>query len=161
MANKDEQEQEEENPLAEQAGTEPIEKEYLAIATIAAVRDVVLPADTPKTKSLTESMDDATDLTDMQFAASHLFPANVKVNDLQIARVTPEAFLSLLQMMVTNDIMTFIPTIEVPVFDTNKSILRNYTILTIGLEGRGRIDYAELLGAAREIKKEESLLKGM
>lgn len=157
------EENEEENPLAnEDAPREnPLEKEYMDIASVAPARTVEMPVDAPKQKSLTESMDDATDLTDMQFAASHLFPKNVIVNDVMIGRIAPEAFLSLLQMMVTDEIMTFVPTTEKPVFNTNESTIKNYVRLTVGLEGRGRIDYAELLGAAREIKKEESLLKGL
>jgi len=156
------EENEKENPLKNNDEVkQPLEAEYLAIAGVAPVRTVEMPVDAPKQKSLTESMDDATDLTDMQFAASHLFPKVVSTNDVMIGRIAPEAFLSLLQMMVTDEIMTFVPTKEKPVFNTNKSITENYVRLTIGLEGRGRIDYAELIGAAREIKKEESLLKGL
>jgi len=65
---------------------------------------------------------------------------------------------AIVQMMVTDDVMTADPDKE---FNVNHSIIKNYVRLTIGLEGRGRIDEAELMGAAREIKKEESLLKGI
>jgi len=36
--------------------------------------------------------------------------------------------------------------------------MNNYVRLTIGLDGRGRIDTAELLGAAREEKRAERML---
>ena len=139
----------------------PVESEYLEVSTQAAVRDVELPkegANGQGPKSLTDAMDDATDLTDMQFAAARLFPKSVSVDDVMIGRIAPDAFLALLHIMVTDDVMTSDPKKG---FDVNKSIIKNYTKLTIGLDGRGRIDFAELLGAAKEIKKEESLLKGM
>jgi len=151
--------QDEDNPLKEEVITQlPPDQEYLAMSNSAAPREVELPKDEGKPKTLTDAMDDATDLTDMQFAASRLFPKNFGFNDVMVSRIAPEAFLSLLQMMVTNDVMMANP--HMP-FDTNKSIVTNYGLLTVGLEGRGRIDFAELLGAAREIKKEESLLKGL
>jgi len=134
------------------------EHEYLEISQQAAVRNVELPKLEDKPKTIIESMDEATDLTDMQFAAAHLFPKSVNTNDVMIGRIAPDAFLALLHIMVTDEIMTADPSKSI---DVNKSIINNYTRLTIGLDGRGRIDYAELLGAAKEIRKEESLLKGL
>ncbi len=147
-----------ENPLEPEKSILPVESEYLEVSQQAAVRDVVLPTEGEKPKTLTESMDEATDLTDMQFAAAHLFPKNVIPNDVMVGRIAPDAFLALLHIMTTDDVMTADP--RKPI-DVNKSIVNNYIRLTIGLDGRGRIDYAELLGAAKEIKKEESLLKGL
>ena len=146
-----------------------VEKEYLELAQQSAAKDVVLPTQpgqpaagqevaTSGVKSLSEAIDDATDLTDMQFAMAKMFPKDVKVDDVMIGRVAPDAFLSLLQLMVTNDVMTANPNLGV---DVNALIIKNYIKLTIGLGGRGRIDVAELLGAAREIKKEENLLKSL
>ncbi len=138
----------------------PVEKEYLELSQQAAVRPVTLPVaqDDKTAKSLTEAMDDSTDLTDMQFAMARMFPKDMKVDDVMVGRVAPEAFLSLLQLMVTNDVMMADPTKAI---DVNALVVKNYVKLTIGLDGRGRIDIAELLGAAREQKKEESLLKGL
>ena len=139
----------------------PVESEYLEVSQQAAVREVELPKEGGNgsgPKSLTESMDDATDLTDMQFAAARLFPKAIAIDDVMIGRIAPDAFLALLHIMVTDDVMTADPKKG---FDTNKSIIKNYTKLTIGLDGRGRIDIAELLGSAKEIKREESLLKGL
>jgi len=137
----------------------PLDKEYLELSQQAAVREVTLP-EKPESeaKSLTEAMDEATDLTDMQFAMAKMFPKDVKVDDVMVGRIAPEAFLSLLQLMVTNDMMTSSPTSGI---DVNNLIVKNYIKLTVGLDGKGRIDIAELLGAAREMKKEESLLKGL
>lgn len=140
----------------------PLDREYLELSQQAAVRTIVLPeqpaATDIKGKSLTEAMDEATDLTDMQFAMAKMFPKDVKVDDVMVGRIAPEAFLSLLQLMVTNDMMTSNPAKGI---DVNSLVVKNYIKLTVGLDGKGRIDIAELLGAAREIKREESLLKGL
>ena len=136
-----------------------IDPEYLELSQQTQTRDVPLPvADDKKSQSLTDAMDDATDLTDMQFAMAKMFPKDLKVDDVMIGRIAPEAFLSLLQLMVTNDMMMSDPTKGI---DINSLTIKNYVKLTVGLDGKGRIDIAELLGAAREIKKEESLLKGL
>ena len=138
---------------------EPIDPEYLELSEQAAPREVELPKGPDQTaKSLTEAMDDATDLTDMQFAMARMFPKDVKVDDVMIGRISPEAFLSLLQLKVTNDMMMSDPAKGI---DVNDLIITNYIKLTVGLDGKGRIDIAELLGAAKEIRKEESLLKGL
>jgi hypothetical protein len=150
-------ENEQENPLLSDEPVKPVDDEYLAVSQQAAVRDVVLPTEDVKPKSLTESMDEATDLTDMQFAASNLFPKVVQTRDVMIGRIAPDAFLPLLHIIVTDEIMRANP--KEPI-NVNEAIIKNYVELTIGLDGRGRIDYAELLGSAKEIKKEENLLKG-
>lgn len=137
----------------------PPELEYLAIAESLPPRVVETPeqaSDRPKT--ITESMDDATDLTDLQFAASNLFPKSYNRRQAMVARIAPEAYLSLLQLMVTDTIMTAKP--EEPI-NVNDAVFDAYYILSTGLEGMGRIDYAELLGAAREAKRDENLLKGL
>jgi len=136
-----------------------IDPEYLQLSQQHAVRNVELPEKPDQVaKSLTEAMDEATDLTDMQLAMAKMFPKDVKVDDVMIGRIAPEAFMSLLQLMVTNDVMTSPPEKAV---DVNALTIKNYVKLTVGLDGRGRIDIAELLGSAKEIKREESLLKGL
>jgi len=152
------EEEKNENPLASEQAVVPIEAEYLEVSQQAAVKTVEMPAEGEKPKTLTESMDEATDLTDMQFAAAHLFPKNVQVSDVMIGRIAPDAFLALLHIMVTDEVMSSDPNKPI---DVNQAIIKNYIKLTVGLDGKGRIDYAELLGAAKEIRKEESLLKGM
>jgi hypothetical protein len=158
---KQQQEQENEiNPDIDKPMVAPGE-EYMALSEFHPAKAAVTPeqaAAEQGPKSLTESMDDATDLTDLQFAAKHLFPMGDEPHTIQIGRVAPEAFLSLLQFGITSEIMTSPPEKAI---DIRKILLKNYRDLTIGLEGEGRIDYAKLLGAAREIKKEESLIKGL
>lgn len=139
----------------------PVEQEYLEISQQAAVRDVELPKEQGNgsgPKTLTEAMDEATDLTDMQFAASRLFPKGYNRRDAMVARIAPDAFLALLHIMVTDKVMASDPSKPISV---NDEIFDAYYMLTTGLDGRGRIDFAELLGAVKEIKKEESLIKGL
>ncbi len=137
----------------------PVDQEYLEVSQQQAVRDVELPKEgSSGPKTLTEAMDDATDLTDMQFAAARLFPKAYSRRDAMVARIAPDAFLALLHIMVTDRVMSNDPSKPISV---NDEIFDAYYMLTTGLDGRGRIDFAELLGAAKEIKKEESLLKGL
>lgn len=139
----------------------PPEQEYMAMSAIAPAKTVDLPVDAGASdapKSLTESMDDATDLTDMQFGVAKLFPKQLSRNDLMIARVDPAAFLSLHSLMVTDDIMASDPTKPINVTD---SIIKNYVNLTIGLEGEGRIDLGKMMGAAAERRKQENLIKNI
>ena len=139
----------------------PVDAEYLAVSQEHAVRTVEMPKEgggSGGPKSLTEAMDEATDLTDMQFAADRLFPKAYKRRDAMVARIAPDAFLALLQIMVTDRVMTSDPGKPISV---NDEIFDAYYMLTTGLDGKGRIDFAELLGAAKEIKKEESLIKGL
>lgn len=140
----------------------PVESEYLEISQQAAVRDVEMPKEggngSGQPKSLSEAMDEATDLTDMQFAAARLFPKTYSRRDAMVARIAPDAFLALLHIMVTDRVMASDPSKPISV---NDEIFDAYYMLTTGLDGRGRIDFAELLGAAKEIKREESLLKGL
>jgi len=137
----------------------PVEQEYLEVSQQAAVRDVEMPKENEEQpKTLSEAMDEATDLTDMQFAASRLFPKNYNRRDAMVARIAPDAFLALLHIMVTDRVMSSDPSKPISV---NDEIFNAYYMLTTGLDGRGRIDFAELLGAAKEIKKEEQLIKGL
>jgi len=137
----------------------PVESEYLEVSQQQAVRDVEMPKEgNGQPKSLSEAMDEATDLTDMQFAAARLFPKNYNRRDAMVARIAPDAFLALLHIMVTDKVMSSDPSKPISV---NDEIFDAYYMLTTGLDGKGRIDFAELLGAAKEIKKEENLLKGL
>ena len=72
----------------------PVEEEYLAVSQEAAVRDVEMPKEDGNggPKTLTEAMDEATDLTDMQFAAARLFPKGYNRRDAMVARIAPDAF---------------------------------------------------------------------
>jgi hypothetical protein len=133
--------------------------EYMKMSQFNHARSVEIPteaADKPKT--LTESMDDATDLTDMQFAAKNMFMGDEYSKKRQFSRVSNEAFLSLLQFGLNNEVMTTDPSKPINIGHILDKLYADYTI---GLNGEGRIDMAKLVGAAREVKKEENLIKGL
>ncbi len=163
MVSEHEEQENEINPDINKPSASPGE-EYMQISTFAPAKTVELPTekgaegakDGPR--SLTDAMDDATDLTDMQFAFKNMFMGDEHSKRRQFARVAPEAFLSMLQFGLTSKIMTTSP--EKPI-DVSKELDILYADYTIGLDGEGRIDAGKLLGAAREIKKEESLIKGL
>lgn len=109
--------------------------------------------DPTKPRSLSDSMDSMEDLTDLQFAIRKLFPENLgnKVqNAVMVARVTPEAELPLLSIMVTDDVMSQDP--KKPL-NTDLMLIKNYALVSIGRDGMGRIDLGALVGAAREEKR--------
>lgn len=106
-------------------------------------------------RSLAEAMESAEDLTDLQFAMSKLFPARIDKNSVMVGRIDPSVLLAALHLMSVNEIMQADPKQSI---DVNGVYMNNYVRLTIGLDGKGRIDTAELLGAAREEKKAERML---
>jgi hypothetical protein len=138
------------------------------IASEVAVREVKLPDDSNKSSNddsrpatISEAIDSGTDLTDMQFAAMKLFPedkADLVSNISMVARIDPEVFLPLLHINVQNEIMTSDPFKPINV---DKIVAKHYYRQSIGLEGRGRIDYAELAGASREAKERSMLSSGL
>ncbi len=113
--------------------------------------------DGKKTLTISEAMETSTDLTDMQYAMSKLFPEKVDQNSVMVGRIAPEVFLAMLHLVSVNEIMQSDPTQSI---DVNKIYANNYVRLSIGLDGRGRIDTAELLGAAREEKRAMELMRG-
>lgn len=103
-------------------------------------------------ESLSDRVMSRADMSDMQTVFSELFPESLgtKVtNKLMVGRIEPSALLSLNNLLATNEVMMCNPEQDVNVAE---SIVRNYVLLTIGLDGRGRIDAEELAGAAREEK---------
>lgn len=148
-----------ENEFEPQYSPTSVDAEYLALSQHNEAREVEMPKEVGEgPKTLSEAMDDATDLTDMQFTASRMFPTKVQVSDVMVGRVMPDAFLALLHIIVTDRIMSSDPGKPINV---NEEIIKAYIMLTIGLDGKGRIDYAELLGAAKEIRAQESVLKAL
>lgn len=133
---------------------------YEAQAMVHPERQVELPDDGEgRERTLTEGIEDMSDLTDQQAFMRQLFPSiGTRVQQAQmVGRVSPDVFLPLLRIQVTNDIMMSDPSEPV---DVNAIIAKNYTLLSIGLDGKGRIDIAELSGAAREEKHLEAGMGG-
>lgn len=110
--------------------------------------------------SLREAMSSSSDLTDMQFAAEKLFPAKLGVNrihnSLMVGRIDPNAFLAMLHLCSIDRIMTELSRNYKKTVNVNDIYMEQYTLLSVGLDGEGRIDQLELAGAAREEKRLQS-----
>jgi len=146
MANQKEDKQEREKTDEELA--------YEELAQSAPAREVEKPKEE---RTLGEAMELSEDLTDMQYAMAKLFPKEIDPNSVMIGRIDPGVFLAALHLVSVNEIMQQDPTKAI---DVNRIYMDNYVRLSIGLDGRGRIDTAELLGAVREEKKAEQMLRG-
>lgn len=152
----------EEQPMGDMAQ----EEYYDEVATEAPPRDIDIPEDTKTagTKSLSDRFGDVSDLSDMQTYLMRLFPPNLTNstadidNLIMVSRISPEVFLPMLHLMVEEEVMTSDPDKPISV---NNIIMKCYSLLSIGDLGKGRIDIAELAGAAREEKKIENALRGM
>jgi len=105
--------------------------------------------------TLKEAMELSEDLTDFQSAIRLLNPKMLDENSVMIGRIDPGIFLAGLHLMSVNEIMQSDPEKEI---DVSQIYFNNYVRLSIGLDGKGRVDTAELLGAAREEKKARELL---
>lgn len=111
----------------------------------------------PAVGSLARRSETSPNLSDMQAALAMAFPGDLGdeiANKVMVGRISPDAFMALLRMMTVNDIAMSDPMKPV---DVPTLLVKNYTLLTIGLDGKGRIDLLEIVGAVRE--QEE--LKGL
>ncbi len=110
-------------------------------------------------KTLDEKSEETSDLTDMQSAIKKLFPSGLGgeiYNALMIARVAPDVFIPLLRLIVVSEVMKSPADTPISVVDIMAKI---YTLLSIGLDGKGRIDHIELAGASKDTEELEGLGK--
>jgi hypothetical protein len=108
-------------------------------------------------KTIAQAMESSVDLTDMQYALSILIPKEDKINygTLMVADISPEVFLPGMHMCAMDEIMCSDPRLPI---DTNKIYMKYYTIWSVGLDREGRMDVADIAGAARAEKKLQSSL---
>jgi hypothetical protein len=112
--------------------------------------------------SLSKRTELAPNLSDMQTAMIKLFPEDIwpkakKLYDLvQVGRISPDVFMSLLRIMVKEAVRRSDPKKPLHI---GEMVAMVYSVLSIGLDGKGRIDALELAGAARE-EQELSKLGG-
>ena len=109
-------------------------------------------------KSLTEQVEETPNLSDMQTAIIKLNPDDLGddiTNKVMVARIAPDAFLPLLIMMTKEDIANSDPAMSISV---PSLLLKNYVLLSIGTDGKGRIDILELAGAAKELEEGKSAM---
>lgn len=135
---------------------------YSKLAVKEPERDDIMPDDEETSKALTlsEKMDIA-DLSDLQSAIVSLFPGGLGdniSNKLMVARISPDVFISALRLLVVEDIMSTPPDQPINVAAT---VMKYYILLSIGLDGKGRIDHIELAGASREAEDLEKLGRGI
>jgi len=138
---------------------------YEELATEAPEREVgVLDEESggeTKRKSLAEKLEETSELTDMQSAVASLFPGelgNDVANKTMIGRIAPDVFISALKLMTIQDLTESDPDKPINVVRT---MMKNYVLLSIGLDGKGRIDLIELAGANKETEELEKLGKGL
>ena len=120
----------------------------------------VLGGEVKEEKTLAEKEDNYEDLSDLQTSLAKLFPGalgNTITNKLMVARVDPAVFMDLLYLMVESDVFT--TSEDIPI-DVAQMVLKNYTLLTIGLDGKGRIDQIELAGASKSDEELSGMGKG-
>jgi hypothetical protein len=142
--------------MPKEKDTEQSVKAYDELAVEDEVRDVEIPENEENTgaKSFSDKEDENDDITDMQAVMRKLFPKQPKNegNLAMVARVAPDVFMPLLGMMATDEIMMADDDAVINVSDV---YLKNYALLSIGLDGKGRIDALELGGAAKDAKMKE------
>lgn len=125
------------------------------------VEDREEESDGKKPRTLDEKSEEPSDLTDMQTAIKQLFPSDLGdeiVNKVMVARIAPDVFIPLLKMLVNEEIAKTDPSKKISVAST---VAKIYTLLSIGLDGKGRIDHIELTGASKEVEDLEKLSKGL
>ena len=136
--------------------------DYDDIAEQEPPRDIATPAMPEigaRPKTLIEQLEGATDVTDMQAALRMLFPSDLTSQQqvsslLMVSRIAPEVFLSMIELRSIDEIMMTPPWEKIDVIGTR---MKHYGLVSIGLDGRGRIDIAEAIGASREIRREEGM----
>jgi len=111
-------------------------------------------------KTISQAMESSVDLTDMQYALRILFPREQDFQQpgyspLMVADVSPEVFLPGLHLTAMDEIMTSDPKKEINV---TKTYMKHYTLWSIPLDREGRMDVADIAGAARAEKKLQSSL---
>ena len=102
--------------------------------------------------SLSEQMDLTADMSDVQTGMFKLMPPGLgdkTQNNLMIGRLPPESEMPMIKILATDSLMRSDPEDDV---DFNGMLVEKVILLSIGREGMGRIDVAELIGAARDRK---------
>lgn len=103
--------------------------------------------------SLSKRTELSPNLSDMQTAMLKLFPEDLmpkarKLLDLlMVGRIAPDVFMSLMRILVKQAVRRSDP--RKPLF-VGEMVALIYGVLSIGVDGKGRIDALELAGAARE-----------
>jgi len=134
---------------------------YNELANKVPEREVEMPEDGDKHKSLDEAESEDPGLSDFQVALRRLFPdfGDKIHNAMMMARVAPDMFIPLVRIMVNSAIKRMDP--HQPINVADKAALY-YILCSIGLDGKGRIDTIEMSGkGANDDDEMEKLAKSM
>lgn len=152
----------EDQGFSAEANPEAIAQAYRELAEEQPVREVEMPGEGKESQEGPPTLGDAVnaseDLTDLQFAMQKLFPSQIDYLSVMIARIDPNVYIPMLHLMSVDEIMRSDPRESI---DVNRIWTKNNIALSIGLDGMGRIDTAELSGAAREEKKAAAMLSNV
>ena len=147
------------------------EEIYQAMALSAPSREVEVEED--DSPSLSDAENRYRNESDIKYTIRRLFPnrENEVYNLAMIARISPDMFQSIHRLLV-NAAIKRIPYKIILNRNGKRRMIREainvpeiaseiYFILTVGLEGKGRIDLIELAGSAREAEELDNLSKQM
>lgn len=137
---------------------------YEELAEEEAPRDLIVPEEGDDGhKTLTERMEEQ-DMSDWHVAIARLFP-EFEAEDIKelssavvVARIAPDVFLDMLRLTVISIIRRKDP--KKPIYPM-RVINMVYSLMSIGLDGKGRIDLLELAGAMKESEELKDLGKGL
>ncbi len=115
-----------------------------------------------RSKSLSEA-EDSPNITDLQATLKRLFPIFEddeinKIKAVMVARIAPDTFMPLLKMTIISILESHEEDEDIDVMSTINLV---NAILTIGLEGKGRVDALQLASAARESAELENVSKSL
>lgn len=102
--------------------------------------------------------------SDLKATLRRLFPKfeNEEINQIasaaMVARIQPDVFMPLLRLTVVSIIENHAEDEDVNINVTVNTI---YAIMSIGLEGKGRIDALELAGSAKDAEELDRIAKGL
>lgn len=136
---------------------------YEELSTEKPERQVELPEDGDKPrgpKTLSEKEEETPNLSDFQSTLKSLFPEfdddgmNSIAQAAMVARIAPDVFSDLIYLVTMSILEKQDPRKNVDVIST---LTKVYAMMSIGLDGKGRIDQIELHGASKEEKELEKL----
>jgi hypothetical protein len=129
------------------------------------VREVEIDDETPH-KSRLESEAEASDISDLKATLNKLFPkipykiisdiTQFALQSAMIARIAPDVFLDQMYLTVTDIVEEWDEQDDV-VIDVQQIINLVYFLLSIGIDGKGRVDIIQVSANASETKESSSL----
>lgn len=158
-------EQNPENINPEDINETEAEKLFKQSATEQGSRVVEIEEDTSVHKSRTESEAEPSDISDLKATLNKLFPKfnisiiNRAAQAAMIARIATDVFLDQMYLTVT-DIVEMWDEADGEL-DVQEVINLCYWILSIGIDGKGRVDIIQVSANASETKESSNMAAGL